>query len=79
MCMKHITLALLLMSTTAMAEEEQASVDFVKDSYEYCVEYTEGEENKENAILMCVNDELEAAGYKKFKSVKEIKSFIKKK
>lgn len=77
MCMKHITLVLLLASTAVMAEEEQASVDFVKDSYEYCVDYAEGEENKDNAILMCVNEELEASGYKKFKSLKDIKAFIK--
>ena len=77
--MKHITFVLLFMSTIVMAEEEQASVDFVKDSYEYCVEYAEGEENTDNAVLTCVNEELKASGYKTFKSVKEIKSFIKKK
>ncbi|QBG36825.1 hypothetical protein [Litorilituus sediminis] len=77
--MKHILLALILMSTTVMAEEEVVSVDFVADSYAYCVEYAQGEENTENAILQCVNAELEASGYKRFKSVKEIKDFIKKK
>jgi len=77
--MKHILLVLSLVSLTVMADEEKASVDFVKDSFEYCTEYAEGEENKDNAILMCVNEELEASGYKTFKSLKEVKDYIKNK
>lgn len=89
MCMKHILLALVLASTTAFAEQdlvqqeteqevqEQASVDFIKDSFEYCVSYADGEENKDNAILTCVNEELAASGYKTFSSVTAIKSAIK--
>ncbi|WP_371378755.1 hypothetical protein [Thalassotalea aquiviva] len=75
--MKHILFVLTFMSATVMAEEEQASVSFVRDSYTYCVDYAEGEENKKQAILVCVNEELEASGYKTFKSVKEIKDYIK--
>ncbi|WP_371189213.1 hypothetical protein [Thalassotalea maritima] len=77
--MKRVLLALGLVSTAVMASEEQASVDFVQDSYNYCVDYAEGEDNKDQAILLCVNEELEASGYKTFKSVKEIKDFIKQK
>ncbi|WP_448213203.1 hypothetical protein [Colwellia sp. MEBiC06753] len=62
-----------------MVELEKANADFVRDSYNYCVEYAEGDEHNDKVILMCVNDELAAAGFKKFKSLKEIKGIIKQK
>lgn len=67
----------LAASTFALANEEQASLDTVKDSYEFCLDMADGEENKDNAVLFCVNDELKSLGYKPFDTLQAIKSFIK--
>lgn len=75
--MKYILLALGMLSTFAMANETTPSVELVKDSFEYCTDYAQGEENADKLILTCVNDELAESGYKTFKSLKEIKEFIK--
>ncbi|GHF89621.1 hypothetical protein [Thalassotalea marina] len=75
--MKYILLALGVLSTFAMANEKAPSVELVKDSFEYCTDYAQGEEDADKLILTCVNEELAESGYKTFKSLKEIKDFIK--
>lgn len=75
--MKIFLMALALASTLVIANEEQASVETVKDSYEFCLDMAADEENKDNAVLFCVNDELKSLGYKPFDSLQAIKSYIK--
>lgn len=75
--MKIFLMVLALASTVVWASEEQASVEAVKDSYEFCLDMAEEEENKDSAVLFCVNDELKSLGYKGFDSLQAIKSFIK--
>lgn len=75
--MKIFLMVLALASTAAWSNEEQASVEAVKDAYEFCLDMAEEEENKDSAVLFCVNDELKSLGYKGFDSLQAIKSFIK--
>lgn len=75
--MKIFLMVLALASTLVIASEEQASVEAVKDSYEFCLDMAADEENKDNAVLFCVNDELKSLGYKPFDSLQAIKSYIK--
>ncbi|WP_372765903.1 hypothetical protein [Pseudoalteromonas sp.] len=75
--MKIFLMVLALASTLVIASEEQASVETVKDSYEFCLDMAADEENKDNAVLFCVNDELKSLGYKPFDSLQAIKSYIK--
>ncbi|WP_161805678.1 hypothetical protein [Pseudoalteromonas sp. P1-9] len=44
-------MVLALASTVVWASEEQASVETVKDSYEFCLDMAEEEENKDSAVL----------------------------
>lgn len=74
--MKIFLMVLALASTVVWASEEQASVETVKDSYEFCLDMAE-EKNKDSAVLFCVNDELKSLGYKGFDSLQAIKTFIK--
>ena len=75
--MKIFLMVLALASTLVIASEEQASVEAVKDSYEFCLDMAADEENKDNAVLFCVNDELKSLGNKPFDSLQAIKSYIK--
>ncbi|WP_163933688.1 hypothetical protein [Paraferrimonas sp. SM1919] len=80
--MKYLVLLALCFANIAYADEAQSyeekpSVEFVKDSFNYCVDYAEGEENADAVILECVNFDMESSGFKKFASMSEIKAFIK--
>ncbi|WP_448547174.1 hypothetical protein [Thalassotalea fusca] len=78
--MKKWLLAILFVSFGAVASDEQASVEEVRETYQYCKEYVEEEKitsGKDAALLTCVNEELSESGYKTFASLAELLAYIK--
>ncbi|BDX08462.1 hypothetical protein [Planctobacterium marinum] len=60
----------------ALSAQEMPDVDYLQDTLDYCVEYYEGEEVTDKAILDCINEELDASGYAAFPSLQAVKDFI---
>lgn len=73
--MKYLLLALALVTSTLMAEE-QASSDVVKETYDYCAESYSDSEMSDAEILECVNEELEALGYSSFATLDAVKDYM---
>lgn len=69
----------LALSTVAFADGDAvvqpADKEFVKETYEYCVGMQTGTEIDNQALLECINSELEYYEYTGFASVEQALSF----
>jgi len=79
---KIIGLALLVsnlvFSNLAFANDEVESPDpeFVRDTYEYCLNIQDPEAIDKKSLLACVNSEMDYYEYAKFTSVEKIIEYI---
>ena len=71
-----LVVATLSLAGFALNAQELPDVDYLQDTLDYCVEYYEGEEVTDKAVLTCVNEELDASGYAAFPSLQAVKDFI---
>ncbi len=78
--MKHLLalmLAMLLSLPGAAFAQEEPTVRYVYDLYQYCVDVVDSESEQRDAeLLACINEDLEYYQYRTFESLDDVLAFI---
>jgi len=72
--MKNLLMTLVLFSAATFADEELQTADpeFVKETYEYCLEMQPEENIDKKLLLECVNAELDWYAYHGFSDLNKV-------